>query len=227
MPTIGLFITSDGLPVPAVNAKEMRLIDEIATGEFGLGILQMMENAGRALTEQAMNMLTSPSDTVVVFAGSGGNGGGGLCAARHLLNRGFSVVVALGGPVEALRGAAFAQWRMLEASGVRLAGPDTIQRAIRGGALVIDALVGYGLRGPLRGRIADLVSLCEDRADRVLSFDVPSGWDATSGNQGSLAVNPQRILTLALPKTGLAKVEARIYLADLGIPVCWSQPRVA
>jgi len=84
MPTIGLFITSDGLPVPAVNAKEMRLIDEIATGEFGLGILQMMENAGRALTEQAMNMLTSPSDTVVVFAGSGGNGGGGIVCCSAL-----------------------------------------------------------------------------------------------------------------------------------------------
>jgi len=227
MPTIGLFITSDGLPVPAVTANEMRQIDEIATGEFGLGILQMMENAGRALAEQAMNMLTSPSDTVVVLAGSGGNGGGGLCAARHLLNIGLSVVVALGGSVEALRGAALAQWRTLEASGVRLAGPDVLQRTISGGGLVIDALVGYGLRGPLRGRIAKLVSLCEDRADRVLSLDVPSGWGATSGVKGSLAVNPQRILTLALPKTGLAKMKARIYLADLGIPVCWSQPRVA
>ena len=218
MPTIGLFITSDGLPVPAVTANEMRQIDEIATGEFGLGILQMMENAGRALAEQAMNMLTSPSDTVVVLAGSGGNGGGGLCAARHLLNIGLSVVVALGGSVEALRGAALAQWRTLEASGVRLAGPDVLQRTISGGGLVIDALVGYGLRGPLRGRIAKLVSLCEDRADRVLSLDVPSGWGATSGVKGSLAVNPQRILTLALPKTGLAKMKARIYLADLGIP---------
>jgi len=227
MPTIGLFITSDGLPVPAVTANEMRQIDEIATREFGLGILQMMENAGRALAEQAMNMLTSPSDTVVVLAGSGGNGGGGLCAARHLLNIGLSVVVALGGSVEALRGAALAQWRTLEPSGVRLAGPDVLQRTISGGGLVIDALVGYGLRGPLRERIADLVSLCEDRADRVLALDVPSGWDATSGNQGPLAVHPQRILTLALPKTGLAKAKARIYLADLGIPVCWSQPRVA
>lgn len=218
MPTSGLFFMHDELSVPAVTAEEMRQIDEIAVGQFGLGILQMMENAGRALAKQAMDMFASATDAVVVLAGAGGNGGGGLCSARHLHNRGFPVIIGLGVAVEALRGPALAQWQTLRAAGIRPAELYAVQGAIREGALVVDALVGYGLRGALRGRIADLVSLCHDESARVLSLDVPSGWDATSGTRGPVAIDPERILTLALPKTGLSKVQSRICLANLGIP---------
>ena len=202
MPTMGLFVTLDGLGVPAVTASEMWRVDDIAVGEFELTILQMMENAGRTLAQNAMDMAVSPADAIVVLAGGGGNGGGGLCAARHLLNRGFSVIVGLGTEVEALRGPALARWRTLLASDVIPADVNTIHSAIHAGALVVDALVGYGLHGPMRGRIADLVSICNVESARVLSLDVPSGWDATSGDRGSVAVAPEHVLPLRFPRPG-------------------------
>lgn len=83
---------------------------------------------------------------------------------------------------------------------------------------VVDALVGYGLRGSLRGTAAVLVRELEDWPAPVLSVDVPSGMDATSGRTSDDAVEPDRTLTLALPKTGLDAAPGEVVLADIGLP---------
>ena len=88
-----MFQSETGIRVTAVTAAQMREIDRIAVEETGPNLLQMMENAGSALAQCAIEMLGRDwkSARVVVFAGPGGNGGGGLCAARHLSNRGIAV----------------------------------------------------------------------------------------------------------------------------------------
>jgi len=89
---------------------------------------------------------------------------------------------------------------------------------IRRAEIVVDALIGYGLRGAPRGRAAELIDLCNLRAARVLSLDVPSGLNATTGETLGTAIRPERTLTLALPKIGLQRVPGELYLADIGIP---------
>jgi NAD(P)H-hydrate epimerase len=204
--------------VPAVTADQMREVDRIAMEEFGLGVLQMMENAGRNLTQNVLDMLDGRGGEVTVLAGPGGNGGGGLCCARHLHNRGLKVSVVLDRDPETLAGAACNQFKILAAAGL---GPTDVARAeeaIWRSEIVVDALIGYGLRGAPRGRTADLIKLCLQQAARVLSLDVPSGLNATTGESPGLAVQPDRTLTLALPKTGLGRVSGDLYLADIGIP---------
>jgi NAD(P)H-hydrate epimerase len=219
--------------VPAVTADEMREVDRIAVEEVGLGILQMMENAGRNLAGNAMEMLEGQRGVVAVLAGSGGNGGGGLCCARHLHNRGFPVRVLLSKAPEDLRGAAANQLRILRAAGVEPIGPrqpvggrvDPNTRAvIRRSRLVVDALVGYSLRGAPRGRVAQLIDQCNQEGARVLSLDLPSGLDATTGETPGAVVKAERTLTLALPKTGLRDVGGELYLADIGIPPAVYEP---
>ena len=212
------FQTPEGITIPAVTADQMRQVDRLAVEVFGLDILQMMENAGRSLARHVMEMLGGKRRTVVVLAGSGGNGGGGLCCARHLLNRGFPVRVVLDREAEALTGAAQAQWRILRAAGLRPTDPDQAGAAIRQAALVVDALIGYGLRGAPRGRTAELITLSNRHAARLLALDVPSGLDATMGEAPGPVIHPERTLTLALPKTGLHRVAGDLYLADIGIP---------
>ena len=85
------FQTLDGREIPAVSESEMREVDRLAVEVYGLQILQMMENAGRNLAQVAMRKLSNQVGTITVLAGSGGNGGGGLSAARHLLNHGYQV----------------------------------------------------------------------------------------------------------------------------------------
>jgi NAD(P)H-hydrate epimerase len=196
----------------------MREVDHIAVEDFGLGILQMMENAGRNLAQNAVDMLGGPGGEVAVLAGAGGNGGGGLCCARHLHNRGFKVWLVLDREIAALRGAAGAQLQILQAAGLHPLAPAQAAGAIRRADVVVDALIGYSLRGAPRGRASELIELCNRHAARVLSLDVPSGLNATTGEAPGLVVQPERTLTLALPKTGLRVVPGDLYLADIGIP---------
>ena len=213
------FRTLDGILVPAVTAEQMREVDRVAMEDFGLGILQMMENAGRSLAQNVMDMLDGVRSEVTVMAGSGGNGGGGLCCARHLHNRGFKVWVVLDREAERLTGAARNQLDILTVAGLEpVVSSSQAEEAIWRSQIVVDALIGYGLRGAPKGRTADLIKLMLQHAARVLSLDVPSGLNATSGEASGPAISPDRTLTLALPKTGLQSVPGDLYLADIGIP---------
>ncbi len=203
------FRTPDGRVVTAVSADAMREVDRVAVEEVGVSILMMMEHAGRSLADP----LRGYEGRVVVLAGGGGNGGGGLCAARHLLNAGVDVQVVLGPDPADLTGAAARQFGVLREMGVSPAADDVLGDA----DVVLDALVGYGLSGPLRGRPAELVDRLDDPDAEIRSLDVPSGVNATTGERPGPAVDADLTTTLALPKTGLGGV-GPVRLADIGLP---------
>jgi NAD(P)H-hydrate epimerase len=114
-----VFLTESGRAVPSVTADEMREVDRVAVETVELGLLQMMENAGRTLAGVVRDRVSATDDArVVVLAGAGGNGGGGLCAARHLHNRGLAVGILLDRDPSDLTGAAGRQYRILSRSGV-------------------------------------------------------------------------------------------------------------
>lgn len=150
----------------------------------------------------------------MVLAGPGGNGGGGLVAARHLANRDVEVIVVLGDR-DRLDEVPRHQLSILERTGVRVSThPVTAD-------LVLDALIGYSLDGDPRGRAADLIRWTKEQPSPVCSLDVPSGLHATTGAIGQPRVQATATLTLALPKVGLARapdVVGELYLADIAIP---------
>ena len=112
---VNTFQTTTGTPMTAVTAPEMAAVDRVAVDEFGIALLQMMENAGRNLAGHIRDTHTGP---VVVLAGNGGNGGGGLCAARHLANRDIPVSIVLDHHPDELVGAARTQYETLASMGV-------------------------------------------------------------------------------------------------------------
>lgn len=120
-----------------VTAEQMREVDRVMVDDLGIRLVQMMENAGRSLADLACTRY-QPS-TCTVLAGPGGNGGGGLVAARHLHNRGVAVTVVLDG--RDLGEVPAHQLGILRRMGVPLV--DRPSPA----SLVIDAMIGYGLRG--------------------------------------------------------------------------------
>ena len=83
-----------------------------------------------------------------------------------------------------------------------------------------DALVGYGLTGPLRGRVAELAAWANTLAVPVLALDAPSGLDLDTGLADPAAVHATATMTLALPKHGLltAPETGELYLADISVP---------
>lgn len=216
--TAAMYWTSNGDSVPSVTAVEMRELDRIAVEEFGLGIMQMMENAGRNLTENILDMLSEARPNVTILAGPGGNGGGGICCARHLHNRGIQVNLILSKDPAELRGAARNQLTILQNAGFQPINPMQARAAIEDASIVVDALIGYSLQGAPRGRSKELIELSNQFANRTLSLDIPSGMDATTGHTPGCSFRAQRTLTLALPKTGLKNFSGELYVADIGIP---------
>lgn len=212
-----MFETACGIPVPAVTAEEMKEVDRIAIDETGPNLFQMMENAGRSLATLATEMLGGAwsRSEIVVVAGTGGNGGGGICAARHLANRGAAVTLCLAAP---LRLSAVTDWQyaFYRSTGGR---ETTASNLPASPALIVDALIGYSLGGAPRGVFDAMIRWVNQSHARVLSLDVPSGLDATTGAAPGSAVRAAATLTLALPKVGLTSEHAgELWLADLGIP---------
>jgi len=214
-----VFRTPRGHFVPSVTADQMRQVDQVASQVFGLGILQMMENAGRNLASHVQQLLTAPEAPVVVLAGAGGNGGGGLCCVRHLLIQGHNAQVILDRPADRLRGPSAYQYHTLHISGMEALSAKEARDAMASADVIVDALIGYGLQAAPHGRTAELIELCAECSGRILSLDVPSGLDATTGISRGAVVKPERTLTLALPKTGLLTADAgELYLGNIGIP---------
>lgn len=109
------------------------------------------------------------------------------------------------------------QLALYRATGARIA--DIKEMNALTPALVIDALLGYSLRGAPRGAAADLIGWASAQHAQVVSLDVPSGTDATTGAAPGDFVSATTTMTLALPKTGLDTAAAgRLWLADIGIP---------
>jgi NAD(P)H-hydrate epimerase len=197
--------------VPALTTEQMRAVDRTMVDDLRIELVQMMENAGRNLAELAITRFSPGS--VTVLAGPGGNGGGGLVAARHLVNRGSEVQVVLAAP-DRLTSVPAHQADILARMGVSTAArPATAD-------LVIDALIGYSLRGDPAGTTAELITWANDQAAPILALDTPSGLDLTTGAAGSPAVWATATLTLALPKVGLldAPNVGELYLADISVP---------
>ncbi len=212
------FVTEGGNVLPALTEDQMREVDRISVEDFGLEVLQMMENAGRSLALHAIENVDDPNAEIVILAGPGGNGGGGINCARHLRNRGYRVVLILTKDPSKLRGSAAAQFRIVEQAGLRATSASEAEERIQQAALVIDALIGYSLQGAPRGITADLIETVNEFSNWTLALDIPSGFDSTSGATPGVAIKPHRTLTLALPKIGLRKVPGELYLADIGIP---------
>lgn len=89
---------------------------------------------------------------------------------------------------------------------------------VEGQSVIVDALIGYGIDGEVRPPASSVIDSMNRRREPVVSLDVPSGVDATTGDTLGAAVTPDRTVTLALPETGLDTVAGAIYLADISVP---------
>jgi len=216
----GLFPAIDPGRVPWLSVEQMREVDRIMVGELRITLVRMMENAGRSLAQVARDLLggDTAGRAVVVLAGPGGNGGGGLVAARHLAVAGAEVSVAVSAPATRFAPVSAEQLAIVR----RLAIPVHDRAdALGEPELVIDALLGYGQRGRPRGRVGELVVWSVGR--RVLALDVPTGLELATGKLHAPHVTAEATMTLAAPKAALAGTDAawavgRLFLADVSVP---------
>ena len=211
--------------IPFVSTDQMIEVDRAMIEDYNILLIQMMENAGRNLAHLARSRFLGGDPRgkrVAVLSGKGGNGGGGLVCARRLSNWGSEVSVFTTASDEAYLGIPAHQLKILREMSVKVDGvalPDSSA----GFDLVIDAVIGYSLSGNPRGRAGDLIAWANKQTAPLLSLDVPSGIDTSSGKIHEPATHATATMTLALPKEGLKAQSVRaligeLYLADISVP---------
>ena len=223
--------------VAYVNTEQMIEVDRAMVEDFHINLIQMMENAGRNLAALARERFLDDDPIgkrIAIMAGSGGNGGGALVAARRLHNWGSDVLVLLGQAAEAMTGVPWHQLNILQRMGVAGADipvePGEIDMDFD---LVLDSLIGYSLKGAPYGLIAELIRWANNCASPLLSLDTPSGLNTTTGTVFEPAIHAAATMTLALPKAGLHAPRVRanvgeLYLADISVPsALYAQPTLA
>lgn len=195
--------------LPSLTRDQTIEIDRVMIEDLGISLLQMMENAGFQLARLAVDRYQPRS--VQVLVGSGGNGGGGLVAARRLAGWGLSVRASL--TRSALAGVPAAQLAIVEALGIPIGPPGPAD-------LIVDAVIGYNLAGPARGTAERLIYWANDEAIPVLSLDTPSGVDVDTGDAPGAGIMADATLMLAMPKVGLvgSRYVGELFLADISVP---------
>ncbi len=211
--------------IPAVDTPQMVEVDRLMIDEYHIELIQMMENAGRCLAHLARRRFLDGDPrgrSVVVLAGTGGNGGGALVCARRLHNYGARVRVYTTKPAGSFRPVPAHQLDILYRMRVPVY-PAAALPSSEQPDLVIDGLIGYSLAGEPRGSVRQMIKWANDQDRPVLSLDAPSGLDTSSGKAFEPCVRAAATMTLALPKKGLLSPKAdelvgEIYLADISVP---------
>jgi hydroxyethylthiazole kinase-like uncharacterized protein yjeF len=189
-----------------ISAEEMRALD-INCRYFGLLPLQLMENAGAALAREAGAM--AHGKRIAIVAGRGNNGGDAFVAARHL-HCSQTMVYLLGRSRDISTDEAKRNWEILDRLGfdlVEVSDPDDLH--LKEYDLVMDAIFGTGVRGPVKGIEAAAIDAINSCSRPIISVDVPSGLGTNKVVRADLTVTFHR------PKPGMT---GDVKLADIGIP---------
>jgi hydroxyethylthiazole kinase-like uncharacterized protein yjeF len=232
-----------------LTAAEMREVDRLTTERAGIRNAVLMENAGKSVAQFIQQRFPGLERRLIfVLCGKGNNGGDGLVAALRLFEMGATPEVILFCDPSDLRGAAADNLRRWEnASGelhvVRSAAEwGRWKPKINSCDILVDALLGTGMRGAVEGLLHDAIGSVNQRDSRcpVVAVDIPSGLHADTGEVQGAAVMADYTVTFTAPKIGMFQGEAQPYLGELvvreiGSPaelvaevgqghLCWSEP---
>jgi len=213
-----------------VTPRQMREIDSSAIKGLGIPSLVLMENAGVAVVDEIEKRIDSGRLKVTVMCGPGNNGGDGMVSARHLHDRGHEVVVYLAVPRAQFKGDANVQLKSVTRMGIPvsvLSSDSSFERAeqrIKDSHITIDAVFGTGLDRKIEGSFARCIQLVNTCPGLVVSADIPSGLDGSSGLPLGVAVTADITVTFGFPKTGImlypgAEYAGEVVIAEIGIPM--------
>ncbi|MGA7076473.1 MAG: NAD(P)H-hydrate epimerase, partial [Halobacteriota archaeon] len=209
------------MPLEPLSAEDMRRIEENCVG-LGISKLQLMENAGKAVAERVRHLYKgsrSPSNKIVVVCGLGNNGGDGFVVARHLSSE-FAVHVVLVGCEKALKtDESQKNWNALKHldysvtlhQGAAIFSPESPLKNLEGYSVLVDAILGTGLTGPVREPEKTVIKLINQSRIKKLSIDTPSG------DRTETVVNADYVVALHRLKAGTTIKSGTV--CDIGIPL--------
>jgi len=171
-----------------LNAFEAQKLDELSINEFKIDGIVLMENAGAKTASWLIDEILKKDDKVLVVAGSGNNAGDGFVVARHLLNSGFDIEVLLLSEKDKYSGDALKNLIILQHLNCRFLEfkKNNIEKKY---TFLIDAIFGVGLSREIKGKYKKIIEEMNESKLPVLSIDIPSGLNASSGEIMGIKVN--------------------------------------
>lgn len=199
-----------------VTIEEMRRLDGIAQEQYGISGYDLMAEAGREIAGAA-DRRYQPKNICVV-CGKGNNAGDGFVAAREFHELGRDVTVVCMESAESYRGAAKIAWERLVETKVTVMDEAALPSSLDQCDMLLDALLGTGISGAVRGRYADAISQLNSSGKPIVAADVPSGLrELNPGEEPGEIVRASLTLTIGLPKAMLLTQPGSAYVGHLEI----------
>jgi ADP-dependent NAD(P)H-hydrate dehydratase / NAD(P)H-hydrate epimerase len=211
----------------------MREVDRLSTERSGIASLALMESAGGAVAEFIRQKFKDlPRRRIVVLCGKGNNGGDGFVVARHLKQMGAKPEVILCASVEDVRGDGaenLRRWRAFPGD-LKIVTDELewerVSGALSGNVMVIDALLGTGIRGAAAGflqRVIHDANTLRGEGSAVVAVDIPSGLEADTGEHPGQTIRADYTITFTAPKIGMLLRDApaltgNLIVRDIGSP---------
>jgi NAD(P)H-hydrate epimerase len=225
----------------ALTAAEMQELDRLTTERFGIAGQQLMEAAGKSVAEVFLEQYgrknATPPGRVCVLCGKGNNGGDGFVVARHLKEEAERVEVYLLAVPEELKGDAamnYERWRESGGSLKLVASEkewEKISPAVASAEVIVDALLGTGIRGGSKGLLAQAIedvnrfsrNATAARPSWIVAVDTPSGLPSDGEAAGGPVMRAHLTVTFTAPKVGqLIGVDSaccgRLIVREIGSP---------
>lgn len=214
---------------PVVSPAKMQEIDRRAIDEYGIPGIELMENAGRGIADEAARLLgriekrAMKDIMVTVCCGRGHNGGDGLVVARYLKEMGAEVMAYIAPVRKDKKYSHEVQTNLTRAAqtgvSVHQVSEELVELDVRlrSSSLLVDALLGTGSSGKPAGYAHKMIQRMTKSGKPVLSVDIPSGLDPGTGYHSGVIITAAMTCTLGLPKTGLLAAPAKRFVGDLKI----------
>ena len=199
----------------ALTAAMAKETDRITIEEIGVPSVVLMERAAEAVALKTAEIAALFNRTVKVLAicGCGNNGADAIAAARILNWQGLYVDIATVGNEERATEEYMLQMQIALKSGMRVVNISAIPEY----DIVIDGMFGIGFNGAVRKEYEDIINLINDTRNIVVSVDVPSGIDATTGALEGVAVKADVTVTFGYIKTGLLQYPGKLYAGEITV----------
>ena len=204
--------------IPYIDDSTSKKVDEELMSTYQYSIDQLMEIAGLTVSTIIINEIISKLENkkikILCISGPGNNGGDGLVASRYLKENGYDIDILY--PKQNTKNELYkrlvSQCQSYDIKILKELNSDFNEYNF-----IIDAIFGFSFHGDIRQPFKDIIDKLNKIEDKIISVDIPSGYDINKGNINN-TFNPKYLISLTLPKLCSKEFKGEHYLGGRFVP---------
>lgn len=203
-----------------VDGNSAKEIDRYSIEDCKIPSICLMERAALSIVSYLKLRFEKECNKIVAVCGCGNNGADGVCAARIMACMGYECAIVIVGDESKSTEEFKLQKKIALNVGVHIVTIDMVSDY----DVIIDAIFGVGIKRNVEGQYKKAVEAINEAKGFVVSVDVPSGIDATTGNVYKVAVKADTTITFGYLKAGICVFEGAAYAGKIEVCDCGFAP---